>query len=282
MGSAPSFLLLITTPWLLSSSFPFFFSMFAGLDYASATLGVSMGNLIPAITFLLAIFLRMEKLDLRKLSSVSKVLGTAIAISGAFLIIFYKGQAIYTVASSLDSAQQLLSEHSNWVVGGGFITITCFSSAIWNILQAATIKVYCDATTINFFFCFFGSIQCIAVSLYMERDSGSWVLNPGIETIAVVFAAVNCVTRASIITWCLQRKGTVYVSIFKPVSTAIAMVTGIIFLGDTLYSGSVIGAVTIVAGFYALIWGQNQEKKTVLVDFACEAESSTQTAPLLQ
>lgn len=82
----------------------------------------------------------MEKLDLRRLSSISKVLGTAIAISGAFLIIFYKGQAIYTVVSSSGSAQQLLlSKHSNWVLAGGFLTITYFSSAIWNILQ---VKIY--------------------------------------------------------------------------------------------------------------------------------------------
>lgn len=78
----------------------------------------------------------MENLDLRKFSSVSKVLGTAVAISGAFLIIFYKGQAIYTFVSSSGSAQQfLLSKHSNWVLGGGFFIITCFCSAMWNILQ---------------------------------------------------------------------------------------------------------------------------------------------------
>lgn len=256
---------------------------YVGIDYASATLGVAMGNLIPAFTFLLAVILSMEKVDLRRLSSVSKVLGTAIAISGAFLIIFYKGQAIYTVVSSSGSAQQLLlSKHSNWVLGGGLLVITCFSSSIWNILQATTIKVYPDVTTVNFFFCLFGSIQCTTIALYVERNRGAWVLNPGIEMIAMVFAAVNCVTRASILTWCLRRKGPVYVSMFKPVSTAIAMITGIIFLGDTLYIGSVIGAATIFVGFYALVWGQNQEKKMVPKDFACEPESSTHTALLLQ
>ncbi|KAL8097279.1 hypothetical protein AgCh_030419 [Apium graveolens] len=256
---------------------------YVGIDYASATLGVSMGNLIPAFTFLFAIALRMENLDLRRLSSVSKVLGAAIAISGAFLIIFYKGQAIYTVVSSSSSAQQLLlSKHSNWVLGGGFLTITCFSAAIWNILQAATIKVYSDVTTVNFFFCLFGSVQCTTIALYVERDRGSWVLKPGIEMIAMVFAAVNCVTRASLLTWCLHRKGPVYISMFKPVSTAIAMITGIIFLGDSLYIGSVLGAATICVGFYALVWGQNQEKNMVTADFACEPESSTQTALLLQ
>lgn len=242
-----------------------------------------MSSLIPAFTFLLAVILSIEKVDLRRLSSVSKVLGTAIAISGAFLIIFYKGPAIYMVVSSSGSAQQLLlSKHSNWVLGGGFLTITCFCSAIWNILQAATIKVYSDVTTVNFFFCLFGSIQCTTIALYVERDRGSWVLNPGIEMIAMAFAAVNCVTRASILTWCLSRKGPVYVSMFKPVSTAIAMITGIIFLGDTLYIGSVLGAATIFVGFYALIWGQNQEKQMVLADFASEPESSNQTALLLQ
>ncbi|KAL8105695.1 hypothetical protein AgCh_029478 [Apium graveolens] len=58
-----------------------------------------------------------------------KVLGAEISVSRAFLIIFYKGQAICIVVSSSGSIQQLLlSKHSNWVLGGGFLTITCFSA----------------------------------------------------------------------------------------------------------------------------------------------------------
>ncbi|KAK1359027.1 hypothetical protein POM88_043501 [Heracleum sosnowskyi] len=196
---------------------------YVGMDYASATLGVAMGNLIPAFTFLLAVILSMEKVDLRTLSSASKV--------------------------------QLNRSYSQSIQIGYLVVVFLPSRAF---------------------------LQPSGTFYRRQPLRGSWVLNPGIEMIAMVFAAVNCVTRASILTWCLHRKGPVYVSMFKPVSTAIAMITGIIFLGDTLYIGSVIGAATIFMGFYALVWGQNQEKQMVAVDFACEPESSNQTSLLLE
>lgn len=38
-------------------------------------------------------------------------------------------------------------------------------------------------------------------------------------------------------TWVLKVKGPVYVAMFKPLSIVIAVVMGVVFLGDTLYLG---------------------------------------------
>lgn len=38
-------------------------------------------------------------------------------------------------------------------------------------------------------------------------------------------------------TWCIKRKGPVFVAIFKPLGIGIAAIMGVIFLGDTLYIG---------------------------------------------
>lgn len=54
--------------------------------------------------------------------------------------------------------------------------------------------------------------------------------------------------------WGQHLKGPVYISSFKPLSIAIAAASGVIFLGDDLYPDSVVGAVMLSIGFYAVMW----------------------------
>lgn len=259
---------------------------YAGIDYSSPTLATAMGNLIPAFTFVFAVIFRMESLDIRKLSSQAKILGTIIAISGAFVMTLYKGQVIHIVTSPSNLPQhQLLSlytRQSNWVLGGICLAITCICSSLWNILQTATIKAYPDEMTVVFFFCCFGTIQCAIFSLIVERNPGAWALRPGIGMIAIIFAALfGSVFRTIVFTWCLRKKGPVYVSMFKPLGMVIAVIMGLIFLGDALHLGSIIGGTIIAVGFYTVMWGKAQEKYMV-VDAFTGLESSMESNPLLQ
>ncbi|KAK3033559.1 LOW QUALITY PROTEIN: hypothetical protein RJ639_032407 [Escallonia herrerae] len=254
---------------------------YAGINYSSPTLAAAMGNLIPAFTFLLAIFFRMERLNLRRSTSQAKSLGTILAILGAFVMTLYKGPPI-RIYMHLNSPNQLvLLQQSNWVLGGIFLAITCVCSSAWSIFQTATVKEYPDQMTVIFFFCCFGTIQCAILTLIVERNPGVWVLHPGIETIAIVFAAIFAsVFCISVVTWCLCKKGPVYVAMFKPIGMVIAVIMGNSFLGDTLHLGSVIGAVIIALGFYTVMWGKAKEKNMV-EDTVCGLESSTENTPLL-
>jgi len=204
---------------------------------------------------------------------------TIVAITGAFVMTLYRGPPVLKLTSpSISPHNLLLSQESNWVIGGLFLAITCICSAAWNIFQTATVKEFPDQTTVVFFFCLFGTIQCAIFSLIVERNSSAWALHTSIEIIAIVFAAIfGSVFRVSIITWCLRKKGPLYVAMFKPLSMVIAVVMGILFLGDILHLGSVIGAIIIALGFYTVMWGQSQEKNT---NVTSTLESSTE--PLLQ
>ena len=78
----------------------------------------------------------MEELALRSTSSQAKIIGTIVSISGAFIVTFYKGPPVFEASSSFKtSLQQNLALMSNWVLGGLLLTITCLSSATWNIFQ---------------------------------------------------------------------------------------------------------------------------------------------------
>ncbi|KAL4031275.1 hypothetical protein IC575_009551 [Cucumis melo] len=65
-----------------------------GLEYSSPTLSSAISNLIPAFTFMLAVSFRMEKIDLKRSSSIVKIVGSAVSISGALVVVLYKGPIV--------------------------------------------------------------------------------------------------------------------------------------------------------------------------------------------
>ncbi|KAF3649272.1 putative RING-H2 finger protein ATL46-like [Capsicum annuum] len=259
---------------------------FTGIKYSSPTLAAALGNLMPGFTFLLAIIFRMEKLDIRKASSQAKSVGTVVAIVGASIMTLYKGPRVLGSNFPSDSSYHslVLSQESNWILGALLIITTCIMSAGWNILQTDTVKKYPEHMTIVFFTCLFGSIQIATLTLALESNPKAWMVKPGIEIIAIVFSGVSGnVFRYNVLTWCLDKKGPLYVAMYKPLGMVIAAIMGIIFLGDSLHLGSVIGAVVISAGFYSVLWGKAKEIKSMVEveDIVCVIDSSNQRSPLL-
>ncbi|KAF6168730.1 hypothetical protein GIB67_013112 [Kingdonia uniflora] len=113
---------------------------------------------------LISTFFRTEKLNLRSWSSRAKLLGTIISISGAFIVTIF-----FSTPLQLSLPPQL-----NWIPGGILRAITCLLAAIWNVLQATTVKKYPSQMTVVFFYCFFGTIQCAIFSLIAKRDLSAW------------------------------------------------------------------------------------------------------------
>ncbi|KAI3824017.1 hypothetical protein L1987_05464 [Smallanthus sonchifolius] len=257
---------------------------FEGIYYSSPTMASAISNLTPAYTFLIAVAFRMEKIDITSSSSLAKLTGTIIAISGAMLFTFYQGPEIFHTVPSPDSSNQLLlSQPSGWIFGGLILVFGGIVGAIWNVLQTATAREYPDQRTIVFFFCLFGTIQCIALSPFLEPNPNAWVLQPGTGMIAVVWGAVfSVVFRNIAITWCLEKKGPVFVAMFSPLSIVIAVIMGVTFLGDSLHLGSAIGATIVAAGFYTVMWGQTKERNKLPMVIGGDLDASDdQTAPLL-
>ncbi|KAI9175127.1 hypothetical protein LWI28_027786 [Acer negundo] len=265
--------------------------VFTGVNYSSPTLGSAMANLVPAFTFLLAVIFRMEKLDLISLRSQIKVMGTLVSISGALIVTFYKGPSIGGAAEPMQpqvqppssSLTNLLVTTNNWVIGGILFATAGLSLSILNVSQAAILKGYPSEITMVSFYSFFGAIQCAILTLIAERKPNAWKLKPDIELISVIYSAVfgNVVTY-SVLAWCIRRKGPVFVAMFKPLGISIAAFLGVIFLGDTLHIGSIVGAIVIVVGFYGVIWAQSKEEEEGKVHTDESLHSTSQRTPLLE
>ncbi|XP_048604110.1 WAT1-related protein At4g01440 isoform X3 [Brassica napus] len=67
----------------------YFFLM--GLSYTSATLACAFISMSPAVTFVMSLIFRVEKLNIKSKAGVGMVMGTLICIGGAFIQTTYKG-----------------------------------------------------------------------------------------------------------------------------------------------------------------------------------------------
>ncbi|KAL8162116.1 hypothetical protein V2J09_013605 [Rumex salicifolius] len=265
-----------------------------GLNYTSVTVVSSIGNMNPIFTFLFAICLRMERLDFKKCTDQIKAFGILVAVLGAFVVTLYKGPTLLGTRDSVNSSQKLISEQPNWLLGCMLITVGFVLRAIWNIFQADTAKLYPDEVTIVFFSNLFGTIQTAIASFFLVKGLNAWNLDSKIEIIAVVFSvrkipqtnlAVSLsVLISTIVTWCLRKKGPVFVSMFDPLNVALAAFTGFVFLTDGIYLGSVIGSTAIIVGLYAVLWGQSKTTSAMAKKIGgLESSFSTsQVTPLLQ
>ncbi|XP_057486749.1 WAT1-related protein At5g40240-like isoform X2 [Actinidia eriantha] len=240
---------------------------YTGLKFGSPTLSHAMSNLIPVFTYLLAIIFSMEDFDFGSSSGVAKLLGALVSVLGAFIIALYKGKQILMTSSPSEFPHRLLySQQSNWALGGLLLASCYVLAAMRIIFQTAVVREFPEKITIVFFFCFFSTILCGSFSLLMERNPNKWKLRPDIELIAI-----TC-----------SDKGPVFVAMFSPLGIAIAVAMGVLFLGDHVYFGSVVGAVIITLGFYTVMWGKAKERRLVPDNRICAFESSSERTPLLQ
>ncbi|KAK3033554.1 hypothetical protein RJ639_032402 [Escallonia herrerae] len=245
---------------------------YKGIEYSSPTLASAISNLAPAFTFVLAIFCRMEKIEIRSLSSQAKIIGTILSILGALVVVIYKGPTLVRTSSNVSVLlyQPLKSSESDWIAGGLLLTADYVLFSIWYIVQTDTVRKYPAELIVVSLYNLCVAIIAAPISYILESDSSAWKGLYGSS-----FATV-------ILTWALRLKGPVYVALFTPLSIAIAAIMSGIFLGDSLYLGSVVGAVIISVGFYVVIWGKAKEDLVEDEGLNSSEPPSPETDPLLQ
>ncbi|CAA0406488.1 WAT1-related protein [Arabidopsis thaliana] len=252
-----------------------------GIEYSSPTLASAISNLTPAFTFTLAVIFRMEQIVLRSSATQAKIIGTIVSISGALVVILYKGPKVLTDASltppspTISLYQHLTSFDSSWIIGGLLLATQYLLVSVWYILQTRVMELYPEEITVVFLYNLCATLISAPVCLFAEKDLTSFILKPGVSLASVMYSGGLVSSFGSVIhTWGLHLKGPVYISLFKPLSIVIAVAMGVMFLGDALYLGSVIGSLILSLGFYTVIWGKARENSIKTV-------AGTEQSPLL-
>ncbi|XP_028778638.1 WAT1-related protein At4g15540-like [Neltuma alba] len=255
------------------------------IEYSSPTLAAAMSNLVPAFTFILAVFFRMEKAELRSSSTRAKIIGTVASISGALVVVLFRGPALKSASPPTNYPRDSSSTQTKWLLGGFLLLVQCLLAPIWYIVQTQVIKEYPAKLVVVFLYTLCGTLVAAPVCLVAEPDLSAWKIKPDITLLSIIYSGFLCTCLICLIEiWSLHLKGPVYVSIFKPLSIAIAAAMSVIFLGDALHLGSVIGAAILSVGFYAVIWGKAREEEELKeqCELGSPAIQPNNRTPLLQ
>ncbi|CAK8533699.1 unnamed protein product [Lathyrus sativus] len=254
---------------------------YIGVSYSSPTLSSAIANLVPAFTFILAVSFRMEKLALKSKSSNAKVVGSIISIAGAFVLTFYKGQSILNSSPLHQPIQFLKSVDSSWVVAGILLIVDYFLVSLWYILQVHILQEFPDELTLVLLYSTTATIISTVVALLSVPNASAWKIGLNLSLVSIVSSGIFGKLIGNIVyAWLIHLKGAVYVTSFKPLQIVISVVLGVIFLGDSLYVGSIIGATIISIGLYGVLWGKATEE--IEKDVGSMESPSIENAPLLQ
>ncbi|KAL3814447.1 hypothetical protein ACJIZ3_015715 [Penstemon smallii] len=240
------------------------------LALTSATFVSAMANLVPAVTFLTAICLRLEKLGWNTVAGKAKVFGTLLGIGGAMVFTFYKGLDLNTwktginlleITSSHRAIPNTQSGH-NLVIGLvlGLASVVSYSS--WLIVQAKAAELYPCPYSITAMMTISASVQGTVFALCIERDWSQWILGWNIRLLTVFVAGtLGSGLMFTIVAWCVRMRGPLFVSIFNPLLLVMVAIAGNLFLEEKIYLGMVFGSIFIISGLYIVLWGKSKETK---------------------
>lgn len=238
---------------------------FAGLSYSSPIVACGMANMVPALTFILAIFLRKIRIDVKSQGSQARLIGTLISIVGGLSMTYYKGGVVKPYSPTfLHLAKSHLlvftSTHENWVLGCFLFAAASLALCIWNIIQVGTIRKYPHVMKIVFLYTLFGTIQSAIFALVMEKDVNAWRLELDMKLLVIVLTAIfGSLIRSSVQMWCMRLKGPSFPLYFKPVGIPTASACGCLLFAHTFHYGSMLSAFISGMGYYTTLWGQLKE-----------------------
>lgn len=234
---------------------------FSGLFYASSTAATAMSNLIPALTFVFAAILGFEKVNLRSLRNVAKILGTICCVSGALTMAFLKGNKLLHMEEYFlpDSKHLTASGDDTWILGCLLLLASSVFWSCWMIMQVPISSSCPDHILSTFWMCLFATIQSAIFALIKEENLQVWTLNSPLQISCSLYAGIGIAASFFIQSWCISGRGPLYCVMFNPLATVITALVSAIFLQEELYIGSLVGAFGVISGLYIVLWGKAKD-----------------------
>ncbi|XP_057469202.1 WAT1-related protein At1g43650-like [Actinidia eriantha] len=247
-----------------------------GISYTSATFASAATNTIPAITLILAILLRMEKISITRRHGVAKVLGCVVGLGGAMVFIFIKGPPLYQGSPNKSSGLPAdCNPKTKWVKGSFIMLASTTAWALWHIVQGPLVKQYPAKLRLLALQCFFSCIQTAIWAVAVERRISSWKLQWDLNLLSILYCGLIVTGMGYWLRiWVIHKKGPVFVAIFTPLSLLITAAFSAVIWKETLQWGSVCGAVLLVGGLYIILWGKHTEGQANAVEVLKSKEST--------
>eukprot|EP00253_Pinus_taeda_P005604 PITA_05604 len=215
---------------------------YLGLKLTTPTYSLALTNVLPAMTFIMALVFRAEAVHIRELRDKAKIVGTSLSIVGAMMMTFCKGPIVQLFWSPHYHAVKTKSaaaiKSKDWVIGSLLMLVATLAWSGLFIIQATVLGVA------------------------IVRDFSKWTLRWDINLLSAVYAGVF----GSAIAYYLQGivipiKGPVFTTAFTPLMVVITAIMGAVILSERIYLGSVLGGIVILIGLYTFLWGKAKDSK---------------------
>ncbi|CAF2068820.1 unnamed protein product [Brassica oleracea] len=211
---------------------------FEGLYLASSSMGSAMGNINPAVTFLISFLVGYEKVNIKNIRGLAKIAGTVLCVLGAISMTLLRGPKILNSESDFSIAKSLL----------GDVPISAY---------------YPDHLSLSAWMCLFGTIQCAAVTFFLEKDPNAWILHSFSEFATCLYAGVVASALSfTVQAWVVYKRGPLFSSMFNPLCTVIVTILASLFLQEEIFTGSLIGGLCVIMGLYIVLWGKAKDAMT--------------------
>ncbi|KAF3434069.1 hypothetical protein FNV43_RR25172 [Rhamnella rubrinervis] len=225
-----------------SSLTQYFFLL--GIQYTSATFASAFVNVVPMITFIMALPFGLETVNLKCNSGNAKVIGTLVSIAGAATLTLYKGVPLFhssrTTTQAMVHAVKLRSTKraERWTIGSIALVVGSLLWSSWFLLQSNIGKRFPCQYSSTAIMSFFGAIQSAILSFCTGRNLSVWILKGNIQIISVLFAGMVgsglCFVGMS---WCVKKRGPVFTAAFSPLVQIMAAMIDIPILHEQLHLG---------------------------------------------
>ncbi|XP_051129327.1 WAT1-related protein At3g45870-like isoform X3 [Andrographis paniculata] len=247
-----------------------------GLEYTNPTYAAATQPAIPVFTFILAVIMGTEKLNLRKFEGLAKVGGVLLSIFGAVVLAMFRGPALLG-RKEFDFAEPSVLAglgFDKWQLGILCFMGNCFCKAIYLAVQAPLLVEYPACISVTAYSHCFALMFLVFTSFFLSRDSSDWVFTQS-EALAACYAGlITSAFNYGITTWSNKIIGPALVAFYFPLQFIASTFLTKIFLGTPIYVGSILGGVLTIAGLYSVTWASHAEKRT-------RAHTSAESEPLL-
>jgi drug/metabolite transporter (DMT)-like permease len=216
---------------------------YMGANLTSAGFASALINVLPAVTFVMALILRMERVRLRSMHSQAKIVGTALTVAGAVLMILYHGPVMqfpWTKGQHHDAAAAAAqAAGSGFLAGTIYVIAACVAWSGFFVLQSNTLQSYPAELSLTALICLMGSLMSGAVALVAERrNTHAWVIGFDTRLFTAVYAGIVCSGVAYYVQGLVSRqRGPVFVTAFNPLCMIVTSVMGSIILKEQITLG---------------------------------------------
>ncbi|KAK8952304.1 WAT1-related protein [Platanthera zijinensis] len=235
---------------------------------------------------MLASIVGVERVNFLSKEGWIKVIGTFVCVSGATVILIYKGPALFgnsvhqTVPTDIIMGTRsedvgwlgsglLKFGLNNWQIGALCLIGNCLCMAAYLVLQAPVLVMYPATLSLTAYTYFFGALLMVLSGLCTARDYADWMVTKS-ELIAIIYAGfLSSAFNYGISTWCNKILGPALIALYNPLQPLMSAFLSKVFIGVSIFLGSVYGGFLIVCGLYMVTWARFRESK-VTKSKSCE------------